>query len=151
MNKELNKELMTIAEEVLQSADCPLYKEPGVIHESYNGQVSALGVSVLMIGLKATLAVYYSDTPKKEPKEKPKEEPKEEPKKENKAEYYDKAYRKLLLDVIVKMINRKYDTGYANTTEFVRAVMSNDNEELKTRVINCSVALKQVIRTYKMN
>ena len=128
MNKELNKELMTIAEELLQSEDCPLYKEPGVIHESYNGQVSALGVSVLMIGLKATLAVYYSDSGGD-----------------------NKAYRKLLLDVIVKMINRKYDTGYANTAEFVRAVMSNDNEELKTRVINCSVALKQVIRTYKMD
>ena len=127
MNKELNKELMTIAEKVLQSPNCPLYKAPGVIYESYNGQVSALGVSVLMIGLKATLAVYYSDRGNE-----------------------NKAYRKRLLDVIVKMINRKYNTGYANTEAFVRAVMSNDEEELKTRVINCSVALKQVIRTYKM-
>lgn len=127
MNKELNKELMTIAEKVLQSENCPLYKAPGVIYESYNGQVSALGVSVLMIGLKATLAVYYSDRGNE-----------------------NKAYRKRLLDVIVKMINRKYNTGYANTEAFVREVMSNDDEELKTRVINCSVALKQVIRTYKM-
>ena len=128
MNKELNKELMTIAEEVLQSENCPLYKAPGVIYESYNGQVSALGVSVLMIGLKATLAVYYSDRGNE-----------------------NKAYRKLLLDVIVKMINRKYNTEYDDSADFVRTVMSNNNnEELKTRVINCSVALKQVIRTYKM-
>lgn len=140
MNKELNKELMEYAEEVLQSNDCPLYKEAGVIHESYNGQVSALGVSTLMIGLKATLAVYFQDEPSKEDKNKP---------------YKKKAYRKCLLEVIVKMLNRKNGTTYADAKEFVRVVMPNNNtlqqEELwKSDVVNCSVALKQVIRTYKL-
>ncbi len=134
MDKKRNKELMTIAEEVLQREDCPLYIKPGVIHESYNGQVSALGVSTLMIGLKATFAVYYSDRPDKK-------------KADNR---YDKAYRKLLLDVIVKMINKIIGTD-STTENFVREVMkSNNDEQWKRDLIDCSVALKQVIRTYKL-
>lgn len=125
MNKELNRELMGYAEECLQDNSCPLYKKEGVINESHNGQVSALGVSVLMIGLKATLAVYYQD--------------------EN---------RKRLLEVIVQMLNKKNGTTYANAEKFVREVMSKDSkiseEELKRDVVDCSVALKQVIRTYKL-
>lgn len=138
MNKKLYKELMTIAEEILQSNDCHLYKCPGTIYESYNGQASALGVSTLMIGLKATLAIYYSDAPNKSPKVI-----------DNK-NYYDKAYRKLLLDVIVKMLNKKNTTLYS-TYDFVHTVMlASDENQWKTDLINCSVALKHVIRTYKL-
>lgn len=138
MNKKLYKELMTIAEEILQSNDCPLYKCPGTIYESYNGQASALGVSTLMIGLKATLAIYYSDAPNKSPKVI-----------DNK-NYYDKAYRKLLLDVIVKMLNKKNTTLYS-TYDFVHTVMlASDENQWKTDLIDCSVALKHVIRTYKL-
>lgn len=140
MNKELNKKLMEYAEEVLQSNDCPLYKEAGVIHESYNGQVSALGVSTLMIGLKATLAVYYQDKPSVEDGERL---------------YKRKAYRRCLLEVIVKMLNRKNGTDYSDVYDFLRVVMPNNNtlqqeEQWKSDVVNCSVALKQVIRTYKL-
>lgn len=140
MNKELNKKLMEHAEAVLQSDSCPLYKENGVIHESYNGQVSALGVSTLMIGLKATLAVYFQDEPSKE---------------DRKKTFMSKAYRRCLLEVIVKMLNRKNGTTYADAKEFVRAVMPSNNtpqqeEQWKSDVVNCSVALKQVIRTYKL-
>ena len=138
MNKELNKRLMTIAEEILQSNDCPLYKCPGTIYESYNGQASALGVSTLMIGLKATLAIYYSDAPNKSHKV------------IDDKNYYDRAYRKLLLDVIIKMLNKKNSTNHS-TDNFVRTVMQSSNEELwKKDLIDCSVALKHVIRTYKL-
>ena len=140
MNKELNRKLMEHAEAVLQSNDCPLYKEDGVIHESYNGQVSALGVSTLMIGLKATLAVYYQDEPSKEDINKT---------------FKKKAYRRCLLEVIVKMLNFENGTTYTNAEAFVRKVMKKDNtieqeEQWKSDVVNCSVALKQVIRTYKL-
>lgn len=127
MNKELNRELMGYAEECLQEDNCPLYKNKreGIINESHNGQVSALGVSALMIGLKATLAVYYQD--------------------EN---------RRRLLEVIVQMLNKKNGTTYANAEDFVRKVMDvkdkSKEEKLKTDVVDCSVALKQVIRTYKL-
>lgn len=123
MDKKLNRELMGYAEECLQDSACPLYKDwrKGIINESYNGQVSALGVSVLMIGLKATLAVYYQD--------------------EN---------RRRLLEVIVQMINKKKGANFANADEFVREVMKGDEKNWKTDVVDCSVALKQVIRTYKL-
>lgn len=134
MNKNLNRELMGYAEECLQNSACPLYKKDGngVIHESYNGQVSALGVSILMIGLRATLAVYYQDKPDKK----------------------DKAYRRNILEVIVQMlnkdINKKGGTSFANAEDFVRKVMKSDEKNWKTDVVDCSVALKQVIRTYKL-
>lgn len=123
MDKKLNRELMGYAEECLQDSACHLYKDwkNGIINESYNGQVSALGISVLMIGLKATLAVYYQD--------------------EN---------RRRLLEVIVKMINKKKGANFANAEEFVREVMKGDEKNWKTDVVDCSVALKQVIRTYKL-
>lgn len=123
MNKELNRELMEYAEECLQDKKCPLYKKDGmsVINESYNGQVSALGVSTLMIGLKATLAVYYQDDS-----------------------------RRKLLEVIVKMINKKEGTTFSNAYDFVHNVMQNDEKLWKSLVVNCSVALKHVIRTYKL-
>lgn len=125
MDKKLNRELMGYAEEILQDKKCPLYKKEGVINESYNGQVSALGVSVMMIGLKATLAVYYQDET-----------------------------RKCLLEVIVKMLNKKKGTDFVNAEKFVRAVMGNDDkskeDQWKSLVVDCSVALKQIIRTYKL-
>ena len=140
MNKELNRKLMEFAEEILQGDKCPLYKESGVIHESYNGKVSALGVSTLMIGLKATLAVYFQDEPSKD---------------DRKKTFKSKAYRRCLLDVIVGMLNLKNGTSYSDSEAFVRKVMKNTNtseqeEEWKSDVVNCSVALKQVIRTYKL-
>lgn len=139
MNKELIKRLMTIAEEILQSNDCHLYKCDGTIHESYNGQASALGVSTHMIGLKATLAIYYSDAPGSIDEER------------RNHNYYQKAFRKLLLDVIVKMLNAKNATNYS-THDFVHTVMhAPDENQWKTEFIDCSVALKQVIRTYKLD
>ena len=132
MNKKLNRELMGYAEDILQSDDCPLYKDKKekIIHESYDGQSSALGVSTLMIGLRATLAVYFQDKPKET----------------------KKAYRRNLLEVIVRMMNKKNGTTYADSEVFVREVMKKENDETiwKSDVINCSVALKQVIRTYKL-
>ena len=130
MDKKLNRDLMGYAEECLQNKNCPLYKKDGngVIHESYNGQVSALGVSILMIGLRATLAVYYQDKPDKK----------------------DKAYRRNILEVIVQMLNKKDGTSFATAEDFVKEVMKSDEMIWKSDVINCSVALKQVIRTYKL-
>jgi hypothetical protein len=57
-----------------------------------------------------------------------------------------------------KMLDEKNTTNYS-TYDFVHTVMqANDKEELgknllikwKTDLINCSVALKHVIRTYKL-
>lgn len=134
MNKKENKEWMERAESVLQSAEwnCPLFKGEGktTIYDSYNGQVAALGVSILMIGLKPTLAIYYQDAPKRD-----------------------------LLEVIVRMLRCKEDNKevYGSAESLVRHILGGkkklseqDEKKLKTDILNCSIALKQVIRTYKL-
>ncbi len=149
MNKKENKEWMERAESVLQSTEwncplfknkCPLFKDEGktTIYDSYNGQIAALGVSILMIGLKPTLAIYYQDAPKKEK---------------------DKVYRRALLEVIVRMLRCKEDNKevYGSVESLVRYILDKDKrlseqdeKKLKTDILNCSIALKQVIRTYKL-
>lgn len=134
MNKKENKEWMERAESVLQDTEwvCPLFKGEGktTIYDSYNGQVAALGVSILMIGLKPTLAIYYQDAPKKD-----------------------------LLEVIVRMLRCKEDNKevYGSAESLVRHILDKDKrlseqdeKKLKTDILNCSIALKQVIRTYKL-
>ena len=110
---------------------------PSTIYDSYNGQVAALGVSILMIGLEPTLAIYYQDAPKSG---------------EN------KAARRCLLEVIARML------GYESAESLVRYLLKGKEElsdeekekleqegkKLKTDILNCSIALKQVIRTYKL-
>lgn len=125
MDKETNKILMELAERILREwEECPLFKDRSskTIYESYNDQISALGVSILMIGLKPTIAVYYQDEPKK-----------------------GEAHRRCLLAVIAKMM------GYTDLELFVREILTAVEEINKTEIINCSIALKQVIRTYKLD
>lgn len=155
MNKKENKEWMERAESVLQDEkwECPLFKDKGkttqgegettqnkgktTIYDSYNGQGAALGVSILMIGLKPTLAIYYQDAPKKEK---------------------GKAYRRALLEVIARMLRLKEDKEvYESAESLVRYVLDGEKKlseqeekKLKTDILNCSIALKQVIRTYKL-
>lgn len=141
MTKDENKKLMELAEQVLRDKDwaCPLFKDVNrtTIHESYNGQISALGVSILMIGLKPTIAVYYQDAPKKPGNEK------------------TEAFRKCLLEVIARMLKiYKKDTDrnvrYANAESLTRHILGQTDDSLKNDILNCSVALKQIIRTYKL-
>lgn len=139
MNKNENKKLMELAEQVLKDTtwQCPLFKDENrtIIFESYNGQISALGVSILMIGLKPTIAVYYQDVPKKKGDEK------------------KEAFRKYLLEVIARML-RSYKNDadsnihYANAESLTRYVLGQTDDGLKNDILNCSVALKQIIRTY---
>ncbi len=140
MNKETNKKLIGIAEQILSTRGCPLFKkqDPTTIHESYNGYTAALGVSILMIGLRPTAAVYYQDTTKDD---------------ENKAN------RRAVLQVIAKMLDADgYTTPFVkedgskkvNDEQLVRYILSNDNSLLKNKMLDCAVALKQVIRTYNL-
>lgn len=139
MNKQRNKELIMCAEKVLRASKektYSLFKDKSSeykILESYNGQVSALGVSILMTGLKPTLAIYYQNAPDKEgPKQ-------------------NTAYRIFVLEIIARMLKEDNEKWSYDTAEkLVRhALEVEDDSGLKTEIINCSVALKQVIRTYK--
>lgn len=138
MDKNTNSKLMTIAESILnvERSTCPLFKKRDagneVIYESYNGQVSSLGVSILTIGLKPSMSVFYQDAPQQEG-------------------VYNDAYRRGILEVIARMLTQ-YRTNYHfnNARELCRAVIDDGRDSMKTDIINCSIALKEVIRTYKL-
>lgn len=138
MDKNTNSQLMTIAEGILKAerSTCPLFKKRDtgneVIYESYNGQVSSLGVSILTIGLKPSMSVFYQDAPQQEG-------------------IYNDAYRRGILEVIARMLTQ-YRTNYHfnNARELCRAVINDERDNMKTDIINCSIALKEVIRTYKL-
>lgn len=138
MDKQRNKELIMCAEKVLKASRGEIYSlfenegSGNRILESYNGQVSALGVSILMIGLKPALAIYYQDAP------------------DNKVPKQNTAYRKFVLEIIVQMLKDENKCTYNSAEELVReALKMKDDSGLKRDIIDCSVALKQVIRTYK--
>ncbi len=138
MDKNTNSQLMTIAESILNAerSTCPLFKKRDagneVIYESYNGQVSSLGVSILTIGLKPSMSVFYQDAPQQEG-------------------VYNDAYRRGVLEVIARMLTQ-YRTNYHfnNARELCHVVINDVRDSMKTDIINCSIALKEVIRTYKL-
>lgn len=165
MDKKTNRLLIGCAEIVLQgkkddSSFCPLFKNGDklVIYDSYNGQVSALSVSILMIGLCPTLAVYIQDAPT--------------------ATTENKAYRIYLLEVIARMLEEYKASEYKtvmdseesdetwskynamrckkayNLTRYIFQLSRNgdskEEKRVKTDILNCSVALKEVIRTYTL-
>lgn len=137
MDKNTNSKLMTIAESILNAerSTCPLFNRAAgneVIYKSYNGQVSSLGVSILTIGLKPSISVFYQDAPQQEG-------------------VYNDAYRRGILEVIARMLTQ-YRTNYHfnNARELCRAVINDGRDSMKTDIINCSIALKEVIRTYKL-
>lgn len=132
MNKETNAKLMGIAENVLNTPNCQLFKSEDTIYESYNGQVASLGVSILTIGLKPSISVFYQDAPKQEGN-------------------YNDAYRRVILEVIAKMLSQyRNNYHFNNARELCRAVINDERDSMKTDIINCSIALKEVIRTYKL-
>lgn len=166
MDKKTNKVLMEYAEEILQKGYpeggfCPLFKNSitQIVYKSYNGQISALGVSILMIGLRPTLAVYIQDAPQDT--------------------NVSEAYRIYLLEVIARMLEKyrpeEYEKTLQETQPAVRfydgikcrkaynltryvlglsqtvAGVSEIEKKLKTDILNCSVALKEIIRTYALD
>ena len=60
-------------------------------------------------------------------------------------------YRRGILEVIARMLTQ-YRTNYHfnNARELCRAVINDGRDSMKTDIINCSIALKEVIRTYKL-
>ena len=108
------------------------------INESYNGSVAALGVSVAMSELLPTLAIYYQDKPNSDSK--------------------TKANRRSVLDVIARIMTKDkyhdFSEGEINPKYpdnlFRYAINHSNDSKLKQEVIECSIALKHVVRTYKL-
>ena len=107
------------------------------INESYNGQTAALGVTIAMSGLLPALAIYYKETSNKD----------------------SNCNRKQILNAVAMMIKDPKTGKYMFTEEnqpcqalFKFAVDPEQRNELpwlQREVIDCSIALKHVIRTFK--
>lgn len=125
MNKTRNNELIKLADKQLRASN--LLMPGGSIADSYNGSAAALGVSVAMSGLLPTLAIYYQDFDSKDP---------------------DAPCRRNVLNVVATMIPSQ---GFSDARELLEyALSTEDSKNLANDVIDCAIALKQVIRTYNL-
>lgn len=130
MNKKRNNELIRLAEERLRTSN--LLNEYSIA-DTYDGKTAALSVSVAMLGLLPTLAVYYQDYDSNNP---------------------DAPCRRNVLNVVASMISTTPERSntFADAEALLEyAINLNNNEDLirlKKEVIDCAVALKQIVRTY---
>lgn len=108
------------------------------IEESYNGQTSSFGVTIAMSGLLPALVIFYQETS------------------DNR-----KIDRKNILEAIAKMIDKDKPRWQINNARSLleKALGSGVNNEnlkkeidagLKKEVLECTTALKQIIRTYEL-
>ena len=124
--------MMVIAERALTES-CIYDKKTGNIADSYNGLTAGFGVTVAMNGLLPAIVMYYQDS--------------------NASRKTD---RRQILDIIGKMISLDGDKPQGlpqinDATSLLRAaIASTDGKTLKREVIDCAVALKQIIRTHNL-
>jgi len=96
------------------------------IKDSYNGQTAALGVTIAMTGLLPALAIYQKQT--------------------------DDCDKMQILNAIALMMNVGMEAEKPGEDLF-RYMLNCSEEQLKKykkEIIDCAIALKQVIRTYKL-
>lgn len=130
MNKRRNNELIKLANEKLK--DSKMLKTDDSIAESYDGKTAALSVSVAMSDLLPTLAIYFQDYDPKHP---------------------DAPCRRKVLDVVATMITiPEKDIKFGNAEELLRYSIEHSKyiPYLRKELIDCSIALKQVVRTYNL-
>lgn len=136
MDKKRNNTLIVIANDALLNYGEMFTDKDAktTIPEYFNGQVAAFGVSVAMCGLIPTLAIYFKESKKAT---------------ENKRH---------ILNVIAKMIQSDKSDSFSSIYDarsLLDFVLDSRNKgqlkELAKEVEECSVALKQIIRTYKLS
>ena len=148
IRKKRQLELLRLADNAIKSTKTILNNNQ--ILESYNGQVASLSVSIAMSGLLPTLAIFYQDS--------------------NSNQIKEKAYRRNVLEVVAKMItddNKKWNFSDANAlmkyaVGLSNSISKNKNDDKKRKcdlsnlnclsneIIECAIALKQVVRTYNL-
>lgn len=130
---ERNNYLMQKANEVLL-ANTYMFdnRDELSIKESYNGQIAAFGVSIAMSGILPTLAIYYKEKSSTD------------------------VNRRDILEVLARMIQTDIEivlpTIDTAVSLFKFAMECGDAERtnLTKELIECAIALKQVVRTYKL-
>lgn len=136
MNIVRNNYLMKLADEALNDGGVTIFRPDGGIPDSYNGQIAALGVSIAMNGLCPALASYYTDSDTRAVNRRP------------------------VLEIIARMIDADRETNevfqqIVDARSLLRKAVSLSNHVeavriLQQEVIDCSIALKQVVRTYNL-
>ena len=145
MDKTRNNELLKLADEALReqvvstsTGVSKILKNNGEIDKAYNGSIAAFGVSVAMSGLLPTLAIFYQE--KQDSATRP------------------QANRRSVLDAIARIVTKDsaVDFDFSNDGKYAenmfRHAIENDGDltALKTEVIECAIALKQIVRTYDL-
>lgn len=133
MNKKRLTTLMQLADGVLRPSG--ILKANGKIEDSYNGQTSGFSVTVAMSGLLPALVIYYQQ-----------------------ASESRNINRKNILEAIGLMISLDHDFTEIQDIKDAEsllkaAIETRDNaksKKLKQEVIDCVIALKQIIRTYEL-
>lgn len=138
MDKNRISKLIPIADSALSGST--MVNRDKTINSSYDGLVSAFPVSVAMSGLKPTVIIYAQD-------------------KES-----HKVNRSVILEVLLNMMRNDGFTIKNNAKDTVRLPSSVSELEsliktqncdqtvesaLKREMIDCAIALKLVVRTYK--
>ena len=132
MNKTRNNELIKLAYDKLRKSNIPTGEHKEDIAETYDGKTAALSVSVAMSDLLPTLAIYFQDFD---------------------AKHRDAPCRRNVLNVVATMITvPKQNVKFKDAEALLRHAIehSEDIAYLKKEVIDCSIALKQVVRTYNL-
>ncbi|MGI6370620.1 MAG: hypothetical protein GX372_06745 [Ignavibacteria bacterium] len=139
INKEKSNKLLRVADRALQSSKI-LDKEKNSIKDSYNGSVAAFCVSIATSGLRPTLTIYYH--------------------KEDRREVL-KIITDMLLDDEIsfgfKDIKDADDNPICvnndkpkNLLKYAFYCDDDEMKRLQREITDCGIALKQVIRTYKL-
>jgi len=92
----------------------------GKVDNQYNGYISSFGASVLMSGLKATVAMFENENSKAKD-------------------------RKILMNVILKVLNKQAK----DNDKLLDYILKNDDEKLKQKILDIAIAIKLCIRTFK--
>lgn len=137
MDKKKLSRLIQLADEALRSSQ--ILSKANTIDDSFNGQTSGLSVTIAMNGLLPALVIYYQQ-----------------------ASESRKIDRRKILEAIGKMIEEEmnknefsFEPAINNANTLLQAAIETQdaieyNKKLKQEVLDCAIALKQVIRTYKL-
>jgi hypothetical protein len=130
MYKKKNDRLVKKAEEALQHPKVNILdkKDKVSIKDSFNGQTATFGVTIAMAGLRPALAIYQKET--------------------------EGCKRLEIVNAIAVMLDTSFTENEKPGEKLFREVLTcNDDTELKKykrNIVDCAIALKQVIRTYKL-
>jgi len=123
--KAVNK-LLSVADIYINDPFCAISVDGKTIKDVYKGYVSSFGAMVIQNGLSAALAINMkTDGEGKE--------------------------RIKIIEAIARMLSPKYRSIINAETLLNYSCENENNRLLKEDVINCSIALKLMMRTYQFN